>query len=278
MTNHPLVSVIVPTKNSAKYLELCLISIVNQTYRNIEIIVVDNNSTDTTKEIALKYTNRVFNKGPERSAQVNYGVKLSAGQYIYKVDSDFELDQKVIAECVEKTKNGYKAIVIHNSPDPSKSKISRIRKFEIDMYKYNITFSSARFVETETFHKIGGFNELITAGEDYDFQNRLNFSGIPIGYIDAEAIHLGEPQSLNEILFKYFKYGEDLINYVKFNKSVSRTQLSPLRTSYLNNYRMFISKPLTGILFLCYTFLKFYFGGMGFVVALLKSKFNYRKR
>lgn len=48
----PLVSIIIPTRNSAQFLGACLTSIINQTYKNIEMIVVDNNSTDKTKEIA----------------------------------------------------------------------------------------------------------------------------------------------------------------------------------------------------------------------------------
>jgi len=61
MTN-PLVSIVITTKNEEKNIENCLKSIVNQTYKNIEIIVVDNNSSDSTKEISLKYTDKVFDK------------------------------------------------------------------------------------------------------------------------------------------------------------------------------------------------------------------------
>jgi len=63
------VSVIVPTKNSSRTLERCSKSIKNQSYKNVEIIVVDNNSTDNTKEIAQKYTDKVFNVGPEKTTQ-----------------------------------------------------------------------------------------------------------------------------------------------------------------------------------------------------------------
>jgi glycosyltransferase involved in cell wall biosynthesis len=59
---NPLVSLIIPTYNSSKTIEDCLKSIKNQNYENIELIVVDNNSKDNTKEIALKYTNKVYNK------------------------------------------------------------------------------------------------------------------------------------------------------------------------------------------------------------------------
>ncbi len=99
-TNTPLVSVIVPTYNSAKFLEACLMSIKKQSYANVELIVVDNNSTDNTTEIARKFTDKVFNKGPERSAQVNFGVTQASGEYVYKVDSDFVLGINVVKECV----------------------------------------------------------------------------------------------------------------------------------------------------------------------------------
>ena len=56
----PLVSVIIPTKNSARTIEACLRSVKYQDYKNIEIIVVDNFSTDGTQEIAKKYTEKVY--------------------------------------------------------------------------------------------------------------------------------------------------------------------------------------------------------------------------
>jgi len=71
-----LVSVIITTRNEEKNIENCLQSIWMQTYPHdkIEIIVVDNNSTDRTKEIVARYTEKVYNFGPERSAQRNFGV------------------------------------------------------------------------------------------------------------------------------------------------------------------------------------------------------------
>ena len=63
----PLVSVVITTKNEEKNIDNCLESIKLQTYPQdrIEIIVVDNNSSDKTKEIARRYTNNVLNCGPE---------------------------------------------------------------------------------------------------------------------------------------------------------------------------------------------------------------------
>lgn len=270
----PLVSVIIPTKNSDRTLDKCLKSIQDQTYPNIEIILVDNNSTDNTKEIAKKYTNKVYNKGPERSAQTNYGVKKSSGEYVYKIDSDFVLEKEVVAQCIQKIKEGYDAVVVHNSPDTSVSWIAKVRKFEVDMYKYDITHSSARFVRKEVYQAINGFNEEITAGEDYDFQNKLNRSGYKTGFIDAEALHLGEPKYLIPHLKKYFDYGKDFINYQKENKEESSKQLGLFRSVYLKHWKKFIMNPLMATLFTGYTFLKYMSGGLGFLYAKVRYKLN----
>lgn len=267
---NPLVSVIIPTKNSAKTLEACLKSIKNQTYQNIELIVVDNNSTDNTKEIAEKYADKVFNQGPERSAQVNFGVEQADGEYVYKVDSDFILDNEVIGQCVEKATKGCDAVVVHNSPDVRVSWIAKIRKFEVDMYKYDITHSSARFVKKEVYQKIEGFNEKITAGEDYDFQNKLNRGGFKTGFIDAEALHLGEPTNICKHMKKYYDYGKDFVNYKQENKEESKEQLGFFRGVYVRNWKKFIQHPILGIAFIVYSFFKFGFGGVGYMMGRFK--------
>ena len=85
------VSIIITTKNEQDVIKDLLKSIKGQTYKNIEIVVVDNNSTDKTKEIAGRYTKLVFNKGPERSAQRNYGVEKCTGSFVVILDADMQL-------------------------------------------------------------------------------------------------------------------------------------------------------------------------------------------
>ena len=78
---HPLVSIVITSKNEEANIENCLISINEQTYPNIEVIVVDNNSTDKTFKTSLKLTDKVFNKGLERSTQRNYRMmKITCGK------------------------------------------------------------------------------------------------------------------------------------------------------------------------------------------------------
>jgi glycosyltransferase involved in cell wall biosynthesis len=269
---YPLVSVIVPTRNSAETLEACLASIKQQTYKHVELIVVDRDSTDTTKEIAKRFADHVFNKEPERSAQVNYGVKKAKGEFVYKVDSDFILEPAVIQQCVERISKGFDAVVVHNTPDTRVSWIAKIRKFEVDMYKYDLTHSSARFVRKSAYEKIGGFDPAITAGEDYDFQNKLNRAGFKTGFIDAEALHLGEPKKLWPHLKKYHDYGKDFVHYSTANKEESGSQLGFVRSVYIKHWKQFVRQPLMALAFLSYNTLKYIAGGTGYLIGSLKGK------
>ncbi len=270
--SQPLVSVIVPTYNSASLLRLCLESIRDQSYKNIELLVVDNNSNDDTKAIAREFTDHVFNKGPERSAQVNYGVTQAKGEYVYKVDSDFVLDTEVVQQCITRASEGFDAVVVHNSPDVRVSWIAKIRKFEVDMYKYDITHSSARFVRKEAYEAVGGFNDKITAGEDYDFQNKLNRQKYKTGFVDAEALHLGEPKKLWPHMKKYYDYGRDFVNYKAENEEESKEQLGFVRSIYIQHWRKFINHPLAGMKFIAYNLLKYAFGGAGFIIGKIRPK------
>jgi glycosyltransferase involved in cell wall biosynthesis len=92
---HPLVSVVLTTKNEEKNIYRCLQSIQSQTYKNLEIIVVDNYSEDQTIKIAKEFTSKIFLKGPERSAQRNYGmIDVAKGIFVIYIDADMILSNR----------------------------------------------------------------------------------------------------------------------------------------------------------------------------------------
>lgn len=268
----PLVSVIIPTRNSEASIEKCLRSIKKQSYDNVEIIVVDNYSSDKTRQIAKKYGAKIYLKGPERSAQVNFGAEKSSGKYIYRVDSDFVLQPDTIREAVESCeKCGYDAILIHNTSDPTVSFWARVRKAERDCYKNDELNVSARFWIKEVFKVVGGFDETLVAGDDYDLHNRLVKSGFKIGRIEAGEIHIGEPKTLAEVAQKHYYYGKNIGRFVRKNPKKALSQLSPLRASYVKNVSNFFSNPLLIVGFAIYEVVRYVATAIGIVAARLEE-------
>ena len=115
-----LISVIVPIYNTGKYLVECVESLRKQTYSNIEIILVDDGSTDTSIEICDEFAEkdsriRVFHKKNEGSAIAkNFGIQQSRGEYIILVDSDDIVSDRMIEVLYTQIKEKNADIAIGN--------------------------------------------------------------------------------------------------------------------------------------------------------------------
>jgi len=102
---NPLVTVVIPTHNYGQYISQTIESVLEQTYREIEVIVVDDGSTDNTKEIVTNYPSVSYvyqehkgNLTPARA--MNVGIKLSHGAYICCIGADDEILPKYIEKCL----------------------------------------------------------------------------------------------------------------------------------------------------------------------------------
>jgi glycosyltransferase involved in cell wall biosynthesis len=267
----PLVSIIIPTKNSTNTLAQCLESIRKQDYENIEIIVVDNHSIDNTLDIAKRYTDDIYTRSPERSSQINYGVKKSSGKYIYRVDSDFVLERQIISEAVNLAEsNNCAAILIHNTSDPTVSFWAKVRKFERDMYDSDHLNVAVRFVRKDAFLSVGGFDPDLIYGEDYDFHNRI-VKMYRIGRIKAKEIHLGEYKSIKEIARVNYYYGKTAAMFLKKNSTRGLTQVSPLRKVYLRHYKDFLKHPYLATGFFVYQVVRYSAGGFGLLINTIRN-------
>ena len=110
--NDILVSVILPVYNVEKYLIKCLDSVIRQTYQKLEIILVDDGSTDSSGKICDEYANKdgrikVFHKknGGLSDAR-NYGIERSTGEYLAFIDSDDYVDDDYIEFLMNLTESG----------------------------------------------------------------------------------------------------------------------------------------------------------------------------
>lgn len=202
MNNQRLVSIVVSTRNSAETIEDCLESIRLQTYGHIELIVVDNFSSDKTVEIAKRYTHRVFQVGPERSTQRNFALmKIASGEIGGYVDSDMILGPTVVAATVEALGGQHIAAFVEERVLAS-GWYGAVRRFERAAYT-STTIDAVRFFWLSAFRSVGGFDEALPPGpEDWDLNLALSelgtFVTCPASPFDGEVGAWSLAQGLRE--------------------------------------------------------------------------------
>ncbi len=271
----PLVSVIVPTYNSANVLEACLQSIAAQSYQNIEIIVVDNSSTDKTKAIAAKYTPHVLNKNPERSVQRNYGVQQARGEYIAIIDSDMELTPRVIEAAVEgMTDNPALGEIIIPEESFGQGFWARCKQLERSFYVGVDWMEAARFFKKDVYLQVGGYNENMVSGEDWDLSQRVARLA-PLGRIDAYIMHNEGRLKLGRTLKKKYYYAQKFAAYLQANTEIEEVGS---QTGVLARYKLFFAKPgrlfknpLVGVGMLFMKTCELGVGGFGYLMAKRKG-------
>ena len=268
-----LVSVVVTTKNEEKNIGKLLSSIRNQTHKDIEIIVVDNNSTDETVKIAREFTKTVYEKGPERSAQRNFGVRKAKGKYVLIVDADMELSMGVVGSCVENIR-GHKALIIPEETQGS-GFLASIRKFEREMYMGDPTIEVARFFEKKTFEEFDGYDLSLTGTEDYDLPKRImdKYGKNSIGWAKEWIFHHEESLTLAKLLMKRFYYARKSVGYVKKHPDLIWTQGNMiLRPAYFRNWKKFIKEPFVALAFIIVRILEMSAATLGFIYGALTQR------
>lgn len=271
-----MVSVIVTTRNNHETLEACLRTINQQTYKDIELLVVDNGSSDDTKDIARRFTSHVYDKGPERSAQRNYAADLAKGDYLLIIDSDMELSPEVVAECVAKAEADSQVTAVIIPEESFGSGFwARCKKLERSYYVGQDTIEAARFFRTEAFRRAGGYNESLTGGEDWDLSRRIS----SLGHRERITTYIyhneGRPR-FSRTVKKMYYYGQHAAEYFAVNPTSSALtdQSGPLQ-----RYRLFLSRPgkllrnpLVGMGMLVLKTAEYAAGGLGMIRGRLKGR------
>ncbi len=219
MSNKFLISIIVPTLNSSYHLETLLKSIKLQKFKNVEIIIADNNSKDETAKIAKKYNAKVvFVQGnpPQVAKQRNVGAKMSKGEYLYFMDHDMELSKDFLIHFAKKIQNKtFADIEAWYVPEKiiSKSKILSIaRNFE-SMFINGSPVSAARLIKRSAYNSTNGFDEELSNGPaDWDFDIQLRLRKNKFGVFDKIIYHHEENLSIWKYIFKKTTYinGEEI--------------------------------------------------------------------
>ena len=118
MKNKPLISVIISAYNSAKYLPACLDSIISQTYQNLEIICINDGSTDDSANTLQEYSKKdnrikiITQKNSGLSAARNAGIKIAKGSYITFIDSDDKVEPNMLEGMISAIQNSHADIAV----------------------------------------------------------------------------------------------------------------------------------------------------------------------
>jgi hypothetical protein len=272
----PLVSIIVTTRNNCETIDACLLSIKAQDYPNIELVVVDNFSTDATADIARQYTELVYSLGPERSAQRNYAVDMATGEYVVIIDSDMELSPSVISACVAKMQAN-PALGGLTIPEESFGQgfWAQCKKLERSFYVGIDWIEAARFFRRDLFMQAGGYDSELVSGEDWDLSRRVAQLA-PLDRVDEFILHNEGRLSLGATLRKKYYYAGLAGAYLSKHGVGSKltNQVGPLQ-----RYKLFFSRPgklmknpLTSAGMLFMKTCEFGFGGMGYLMAKRKKE------
>lgn len=198
MAEAPLVSVVIPTYNRSGVIARTINDILNQTYSNLEIIVVDDGSTDDSQAVLKNFGNQIRvmtqnNAGP--AAARNRGISASRGEIIAFQDSDdrwapakierqvslLQQAEESIPCCLTNTTlffaDGRVTSSFDNAPlDPALSEGIWMNVTEVLVTRF-VMFNQAIAIRRKVLEKMGGFDETLKCLEDYDLALRLSFEG-----------------------------------------------------------------------------------------------------
>lgn len=263
------ISVIITTKNEEKVLGDLLESIKRQSTWDYETVLVDNFSTDKTVEIAKKYGARVFQKGPERSVQRNFGVEKAIGDYVLILDADMQLTSDVLTDGLKKFESSsYGALVI-----PEKSIgvgfWAKVKAFERSFYIGDSSIEAARFFRKDVFQKFGGYDTSITGPEDYDLPYRIKKAGVKVGRIKSFILHNEGKFSPIKSARKKFYYASKARIYLKKHPELLSSQGNMLfRPVFIKKWRKLVKHPFLASCMFILKGLEMVAAALGFLYGL----------
>lgn len=226
VNSSPLVSVIIPTRNSSRTLRKCLESVSGQKYRNIETLVIDSDSQDNTIEIAKTYGAKIFRLFAERTIAKNWGVQRAKGDFVLFLDSDMMMESGVVSECVERAQNENVGGLIIPERTTGTGFWTMVRDFERSFYA-GTKIESARFFYRNIVLEVGGFDEDLVTYEESTLPQKIALKGYKTdARIDSYILHDEGRLRLTIWLSKKRYYAESLKLYKERYKEYSHYQLN----------------------------------------------------
>ena len=227
------VSIILTTQNGSRTLPRTLRSIESQTYKNFELIIIDNNSSDGSKELLDEYA-EVHNCSGGMSAQINLGLSLAHGDFILLLEQDHFAASELLERCVKSSNlNNYDAIVIPETREGSYW--VRCRVIEVGLYKYTGDVA-ARFFKSSLLSKMNWFDVTLSGFRDYDFGHKMRQVTSNYGSVDS-FIRTTSNDSLADYVRKFFSRGSSIVDLSQ------RYGIAAILQPYLHIVEYFAKNP-----------------------------------
>ncbi|MCI0590553.1 MAG: glycosyltransferase [Gammaproteobacteria bacterium] len=202
MEDSPLVSVVIATYNMAVYLPLAVRSALDQTYKNIELLIIDDGSTDSTKETVRPFledtrVRYLFQENRGQGTAKNQGVRESRGEYIAFLDADDlwapeKLELQLVLFSMSETVG-----VVHSRLAYIDETGKELRVADNELFRGRVTgpllirnfigFGTC-VVKKECFDRMGVFNDKLRMGIDYDLWLRFS-TQYAFDYVDRPLLY-----------------------------------------------------------------------------------------
>ncbi len=231
----PKFSIIIPVYNVEQYIKKCLDSVINQTYKNYEVIVVNDGTKDNSMDIVKNYDVKIINqKNAGLSAARNTGVKHASGEYIVFLDSDDYIEKDLLDKLNKSSKN---------KPDIIRYQIQEVKDNEVINKYEEIGFDGLTGVEA--FKKIAAYHFVENAWcyaikkeyydkEKYEFKKGTiheDFGLIPLVIIKAKKVN-----SIPFIGYNYVQREASIMSTKNYEKTKKKV------TDFYNHYKYLINE------------------------------------
>lgn len=247
------ISIIVPSFNQGKYIEQTLFSVINQTYKNFELIVIDGGSTDETLDVIKKYDNEIAywisEKDRGQSEAINKGFKVATGQILAWLNSDDLYCNNTLEEISKLFSQNIDVDIVYgdviNFSENGKELYVQ-NKFELyDFFSRVSIHQPGVFWRKSVIDEIGMLNESLHYCMDYDFWMKLffNFKAIKVNTVFSRFREHEESKTNNNPLDLYKEY--QYVISVFFNSipnNVFKDRLIDYNIYFNNSNNLYIIK------------------------------------
>lgn len=266
-----MVSVIIPCYNAERWIKECLISVINQTYSDIEILVIDDGSNDQTATIVNALTDKrisyYYKANGGHSSARNHGLKKANGNWIAFLDSDDIWEKTKLQTKLNKSENYDILYSNFNIIDKNNQVLKTIHITHPKNYNFNfkkeilfgniISGGSCIILRKEVINNIGEFNTKLQIGEDWDYWARAIWANYKIKFVDKKLnrirCHDNSTQRTTENQVWNSSMETILKSFLSFNgisdkeKSYVYKKLTMVAYRFNNNFRKYFGFYLNAV-------------------------------